>query len=145
MRNSALTIPTLLAAGTLALAGCGSSTEAQPAPESTPDEALAEPSSEDTFTPAHELPQSYTGPRINAPAVPECPHHEEVGQLEEVSDQIDLAFELGCEADIHGEITFSEPLPGNVVGLISVDDAMSVQQMCDGGYIPEEDCEIELG
>lgn len=89
------------------------------------------------------------GPEIDAPAVEPCPYHEEVGAVDgSVSHQIAKALELGCEMGIHGEIDFEQPLdaPENSSGtysLTSVEDALSLSEMCDQGYISEEECTAE--
>lgn len=143
MKNHPRTALALLAVGMLALAGCGGDA-AQPAehkatPVTKPElEKLA-----DENQPA-DFPDDYAGPRINVPDVPDCPYHEEVGALSDTREQIELAIDLGCEVDIHGEITFTEPLPGNVYGLISTERALSVNEMCDQGYMHPEDCQVEL-
>ena len=89
-----------------------------------------------------------TAPEINAPTVPNCPYHEEVSEHEDTQAQVDLAIELGCEPGPHGEIDFDEPLltenGDEIHGLISTDHAMSVGEMCEAGYISDEDCEAEL-
>ncbi|RJN31877.1 hypothetical protein [Nesterenkonia natronophila] len=85
------------------------------------------------------------GPQIDVPHTDTCPYHEEVGAVDgSVSDQIDRALELGCELDIHGTVSFGQPLdaPANSSGtysLTSVHDALSVIEMCEQGYIPADD------
>lgn len=88
------------------------------------------------------------GPKIDTPYVEPCPYHEEVSQEDDVQAMTERALELGCEPDIHGGIEFEEPLEeyedgGGLYGLISTGHALSVQQMCDQGYISDEDCERE--
>ena len=153
MLNPALKASILFAAAAVALTGCGS-TGAEPAAAPEPAAVVTEPEASEAGTqeegeelnPAPpQIPDGYTGPRIEEPdPVPACPYHEEVGAVQGVKAQVDLALELGCEADIFGEVTFTEPLPGGVYAIISVDHAMSVQELCDEGIMNEEDCAIEL-
>lgn len=153
MRTPALNASALIVAAFLVLTGCGS-TGAAPADTPGPAEAATEPNIPETaaqeedeeLNPAPpQIPDGYTGPRIEEPdPVPACPYHEEVGAVRGVKAQVDLALELGCEADIFGEVTFTEPLPGGAIAIISVEHAMSVQEMCEEGIINEEDCAIEL-
>lgn len=90
-------------------------------------------------------PETFSGPEIDAPYVETCPYHEEVGQVEgSIQDKIDKALELGCEMGIHGDITFEQPIdaPPNsdgTYGFTSVEDALSIPEMCEQGYIPEDD------
>lgn len=152
MRKPALNASALIVSAFLVLTGCGG-TGAEPAaaPGSIP--AATEPNLPETVSQEDEelnpapprIPDGYTGPRIEEPdPVPACPYHEEVGAVQDVKAQVDLALELGCEADIYGEVTFTEPLPGGIIAIISVEHAMSVREMCDEGIINQEDCAIEL-
>lgn len=144
MKNRPNTALVLLAAGTLSLAGCGGNAAQSAEPESAPVPKAQHEEPADEHPPA-DFPDDYAGPRISVPDVPDCPYHEEVGALSDTREQIELAIDLGCQADIHGEITFTEPLPGNVYALISTERALSVNEMCAQGYMHPEDCEVEIG
>lgn len=152
MLNLALKALGLLSSAALILTGCGS-IQAEPIAAPGPALSATQPGSppvvppeDDSLIPAPpHIPEGYTGPRIKEPEpVAACPYHEEVGAVQGVKAQVDLALELGCEADIFGEVIFTEPLPGGVSSLISVEHAMSVQEMCDEGVMNKDDCAIEL-
>ena len=144
MKNHLLTAAALFAGGALALAGCGGDTTGTADPEAPPATNADREEPADEHPPA-DFPDDYAGPRIDVPDVPDCPYHKEVGALSDTREQIELAIDLGCEADIHGEITFTEPLPGNVYAIISTERALSVNEMCAQGYMHPEDCEVEIG
>lgn len=136
---------TTLAASALAVVGLLAA--CSPADSDGSDAAPTEPETAEPTT-AEAQRVDATAPEINAPTVPNCPYHEEVSELEGTQAQVDLAIELGCEPGPHGEIDFEEPLLAEngdeIYGLISTDHAMSVGEMCEAGYISDEDCEAEL-
>lgn len=85
-------------------------------------------------------------PHAEAPPVEPCPHHEEVSGVNgDRAEQFDRAVSLGCEVGIHGEIDFAQPLDpaedgSGVYSIIDPEHALSVAEMCDQGYMPEESC-----
>ncbi|MDZ5077854.1 hypothetical protein [Nesterenkonia sp. HG001] len=143
------------AATLLAITGCNETGEPEPeSADALNAEQAIHPEPGGESSDADDTPR----PVINAPEVEPCPYQDELAAqapddpdefLDEMDSLISEAIDLGCEPDIHGSITFEEPVyvydDGSTLDeLISVRHAMSVDDMCDEGYISEEDCENEL-
>lgn len=132
----------------LALAGCasGATTNAEPSAvdqssiESSP--TPSSPFAPDPLTGEME----YAGPEIDAPAVEPCPYAAEVDAVA-FDEKFQRALDLGCEHDIHGDITFTESIQGpdgEMLGLLSPDHAMSMEELHEAGYISDADFQEHL-
>ncbi|OAV62954.1 hypothetical protein [Enteractinococcus helveticum] len=83
----------------------------------------------------------YAGPEISAPPVEPCPYIEEINAVE-FDQQFQRALDLGCEHDILGDITFTEPIQGPdgpMLGLLSPAHAMTIEEMHAAGYLSDAD------
>lgn len=140
--------PIVLVLPLLALAGCAS--EASPAADSSDINQSSAASSPDASSPFAPDPvtgeMDYADPEIDAPPVEPCPYAAEVDAVA-FDDKFQRALDLGCEHDIHGDITFTEPIKGpdgEMLGLLSPDHALSMKEMHEAGYISDADFQEHL-
>lgn len=83
---------------------------------------------------------------IHAPSVEPCPYTDEVDAVA-FDEKFQRALDLGCEHDVYGDITFTEPIQGpdgEMFGLLSPEHALTMEELHDAGYISDADFEAHL-